>query len=293
MEPNTISPSIGKLAGPGELLKSAWDLFKKNWRMLIMIAAVPAALTLVGQLFSTGGALLAAVAAILVIAGVVLSLAMQGAMIDAVRQYSINPSAILTVKGQYKFGFKYFWPLILVVIIEMFVLGGSTILFVIPGIIIAVYTIVYVMALLVDDKRGFSALTESWRLVKGHWWGVLGRMIILLLVVLAVYAVVGGLLLPTGALVGGGANSPVAKVFSFVFGAIVSLIVGPFATVYIYKLYESLKKVRGQDVSAAAFKKWLIVFLCVGALAVVGIIVTVPFAIKASLEQVRERVENT
>ncbi|MBU6427044.1 hypothetical protein KGQ27_02270 [Patescibacteria group bacterium] len=280
MEPNVISnitpenTSVNfRLAGPSELIKSAWNLFKAHWRMLAAIAVIPSILTFVSQmLMATGAGVMVIVALILSILAVILSFVMQGALIDAVKQYSNNASAKLSVGDQYSFGFRYFWPFVLIIVIQALVFGGSFILFVFPGIIISVYAAVYAMTLFVDNKRGFNAFSESFSLIKGRWWKVFGRLIILALLVLACYVVIEGIVVSLiSVLFGIGSFSSV--VLTSLANIVMAVTVGPFATAYLYKMYESLKATRSGQVLTETFRIWLKVFLVFGAVAVLVLII--------------------
>lgn len=290
MEPNTtINPSVTapvQFAGPAALLKDAWSIFKLHWQILVGIAVIPLLLNPLSQLLMSGiGSVLGLVLGfIILIAAIVLSIAMQGALINAIKQYSDNPSVVLSIKGQYVFGFKYFWSFLLVILIESLVIFGSFSLFVIPGIIVAIYVSFYTMTLFVDDKRGFSALTESYSVVKGRWWRVLGRFLILGLIIFAVYLVVIGLSFLIASVLG---QSIVTTILLFVINLVLGVVIGPFAIAYIYKLYESLKVTRSTSVTTSSFKKWLIAFLCVGILAPIVMIGIMSSVVLVSLNNAR------
>ncbi|MFA6404947.1 MAG: hypothetical protein WCW03_03035 [Candidatus Paceibacterota bacterium] len=294
MEPNTLTTnnevSVGVLAGPTILLKDAWNLFKSHWKVFIMIAAVPSVISIAGQLLvNIPIPIIAGILAfILIVAAIIFSIYMQGALIDTIRKYSENPMAVISVKEQYSFGFKYFWSFLLVILIESLVVFGSFSLFVIPGIIVAIYVSFYTMTLFVDDKRGFSALTESFSLVKGRWWGVLGRFLILGLVMFAVYIVVAILSFLIASVVG---DSIVTTILILLINLALGVVIGPFAIAYMYKLYESLKATRSTGVMTSSFKKWLIAFLCVGIVAPIVIIGVLSSVVLVSLNTARMKGE--
>lgn len=292
MEPNTITPvGITKITGPAELLKNTWSFFAKHWKLLVAITIIPAVISLVAQLlFSIINPIVAILAILLIIVSVILSIVMQGAVIGSIDRYSKDPTASLTIKGQYAFGFRYFWSIIFIIILQIFIFAGSYALFVIPGIIISIYTSMYAMTLFVDNKRGFSAFTESFSVVKGRWWAVLGRFVILALVIIVVYAVVFGLLYLLGFLSGISAQSLTANIVYTVINLAIGAITGPFIAIYMYKMYESLKATRAQ-VSTSSFKNWLVAFLSVGILATVVILLTLPLVVLSSLNAARMKAE--
>jgi hypothetical protein len=56
------------------------------------------------------------------------------------------------------------------------VIGGA-ILFIIPGIIFAVWYMFFAYEVVFNNQRGMAALNESKKIVSGRWWAVLWRMI--------------------------------------------------------------------------------------------------------------------
>lgn len=291
MEPNNTSIPTVRLAGPIELFSSAWSLFKVHWKVLVVIVSIPSVISLIGSLLlHTSNIALDIVAVILVILSIILSIAMTGAVIDTVRKISINSSEVIDIKGQYKFGFSVFWSIIYVSIIYIFVIMGSGVLFIIPAIIVGVYVGMYSYSLIVDGKKGFEALVESYSLIRDRWWGVLGRCIFIGLVTIVVSLVAMILVYFVSLLFGPGSQSMVSNIISAVIGLIFNICMAVISIVYIYKLYESLKSTRSQNVEVAKFKKWLKAFVIIGPIIMIlGITSSI---ILASLSNARKISQN-
>jgi len=141
---------------------------------------------------------------------------------------------------------------------------GSIVLLVIPGILVGVYTCLSLFTFVIDGKRGFGALIESYSLVKGRWWATFGRLVLLAIVcavagiiyeiVMLILASVLGAMLPSVVV------SILVALAVFVFEAgLVSYIM-----VYMYQLYTALKKTRTVGVSDTVIRPWLISFLILG-----------------------------
>ena len=95
------------------------------------------------------------------------------------------------------------WPkVVLTDIILTILLIGLTLLFIIPGIIYLVFWIFALIAVILRNTWGKSALDYSKNLVKGRWIPVAGTLIVVGLVALFVISIIGGLglLLPNDAL---------------------------------------------------------------------------------------------
>jgi len=278
MEPqNQNVSSVSGLTLPGALFKTAWNLYKSNWMLLSGIAVVPAVITILSQLCNLSGGGLVAVGAVLSLLSFIVNLVMQPTLIITVDQLSRGERG-LSVWPQFRRGFSFFWPFVLVVILVVLVSIGSIGLFVVPGIIVGLYISLYVFAVVLDGKRGYEALTESYQLVYGRWLAVIGRQLYLALmfigfmIVIAIVGIIisvvlvssvattGAMIAPTTAV----HASPVQTIIGLVFGLIVNGIIVPIFLSYTYGLYMSLKATRPVNVATATFKKWLVAFTVLG-----------------------------
>ena len=257
----------GVLAGPVELLSVAWKLFRENWKTLMPIVMVPLLATAIGRILSVADvSVLPVVGGFLVFIAGVFTIFMQIALTDSVRQISNGSAVALSTKAQYKVGLKLFWPFVWLVILQVLVFLGSSILFIIPAIVMGVYTSMYSLSLIIDGKRGWSAFTESYTLVRGRWWGTLGRLVSIGLVSAACYLVGVGLSFLLELLFGLPLKSSGAGALSAVVGDLIGIFVWPLAAIYTYKLYESLKASRLPNIETKTFRRWLITFLVIGIL---------------------------
>ena len=102
--------------------------------------------------------------------------------------------------------------------------AGGTILLIVPGIIFFVW-FAFAQYLLVDkDVKGIDALSKSRELVRGYWWPVFGRILLITLVIVGVDMVLG--LIP------------------FIGNLVIQLLVYPFMFVFYFILYEDLKQLK-------------------------------------------------
>ena len=106
-------------------------------------------------------------------------------IINSILQAATMRGAALATLGEpvdisesYRWGLRRFGSVLLVaVLIGLGVLGGL-ILLIIPGIIFLVMWSVSIPAVVVEGQRGTSAMRRSWNLVKGHFWFVLGVVVV-------------------------------------------------------------------------------------------------------------------
>jgi F0F1-type ATP synthase membrane subunit c/vacuolar-type H+-ATPase subunit K len=280
--PTPTSALLSKIDGPTQLFSFGCKLLTGHWKVLVPILILPSISSYIGQLLAQTHQIVFVIIGVLIsIASAGFSVAMVPAVVNAVHRISTDPSATFSLKGQYKFGFSYFWPVILIGLILGFVNIGSLVLLVIPGIVIWVYSCLYLFALVIDDKRGFSALTESYALVRGRWWPVFGRILFLGLAMFIIWLILLGVVFIIGAASGLHISSlvqtsgqPASFSFTvFIISAILNLIgtcvIAPIGIGYVYKMYVSLKSVRNPNIQTKTFKRWLIAFTIIGPVVII------------------------
>jgi hypothetical protein len=190
----------------GEILSTAFQLYRRHWRTLLAIAAVvvvPLTLLqyLLGDLVRTQGettrngvvvetatwsvgiaGLLAA------LAGILMYLVLTGAITRAVAAEVAGKDPSL--EQSYRFGFHRLGSVLLVSVLVGLATIGGLILLVIPGIYIGVRLCVSIEALVVEGRRGTEAMGRSWGLVGGHWWHAFGTLLVAALLIGVVNAVI-------------------------------------------------------------------------------------------------------
>jgi hypothetical protein len=191
--------------GIGEILSTAFQLYRRHWRTLLAIAAVvvvPLTLLqyLLGDVVRTQGettrngvvetatwavgiaGLLAA------LAGLLMYLLLTGAITRAVAAEVAGEDP--SVEQSYRFGFHRLGSVLLVSVLVGLATIGGLILFVIPGIYIGIRLAVSIEALVVEGRRGTEAMGRSWGLVGGHWWHAFFTLLVAALLTGIVNAVI-------------------------------------------------------------------------------------------------------
>lgn len=284
------SAPLQNITGPIKLFSSSWNFFRTHWKILVSITILPSLISYIGiTLVSTGLPGLAVLAFVLFVVEIILGIAMLPAAINTIKSLMLEPSAVLTLKGQYKIGFGYFWSIVFLIILQILITAGSFILFVIPAIVIGVYNGMYSLARVIDDKKGFAAFTESYSLVKGRWWSVFGRTLFIVVISIVAVLISAGLVFVIDLIFGIGAKSEAHNLISSLVNLVVSGIFGPITLVYIYQLYMSLKNTRVSNVSTATFKHWLVAFICVGVIGGILMFASLPFVVLNSLNSARSK----
>jgi hypothetical protein len=84
----------------------------------------------------------------------------------------------LGVGRSYRSAARRLWPLLGVVVLTWLLTMVGLLLFVVPGVIVAVLLSVSVPAQVVEGTGARRALLRSWSLVGGHWWHTFGTVLL-------------------------------------------------------------------------------------------------------------------
>jgi hypothetical protein len=240
--------------GLGDILSTAFELYRANAAKLITIVAVVVVpLTFVGALLTKvvfeqncaqrdiqslqdlqnfANDCAAGVGRSLLIGAIgwLIVIAIQQLLLGAITHG--GASAILgrpvDVKASYEYAFSRLAGLVGLAFLIAIVVGIGFILLVIPGVIFMVFLAVAVPAFIVERLGATDAMSRSWKLVSGNWWFTLGVIVVAGIIA----AVVNGIL---GAI--GGNNFFVYWIFT----AIGQLITAPFVALVSVILYLDLR----------------------------------------------------
>lgn len=150
----------------------------------------------------------------------------------------------------------FWWMGILLALVMMAGFG----LLIIPGIIVAVYTIFAAQVFILEDRRGIDALVRSTQLVYGKWWRVAGTVLVPFI------------------LVGFGAElvSQIVLLPLLGVGSVIEAILNAFITVGIWAAFGFAARSLQMDIAAETIAKttsarvWYILFGWIGGIAFVA-----------------------
>lgn len=139
-------------------------------------------------------------------------------------------------RDNFKESQKYFWGFLGLSFLYMIVVFAWGFVFLIPALIFGIYYSFASYILVAEEKRAFSSMEKSYDLVRGYWWPVFGRMLLMFLIVLIIFLVVS---MPLNFM------SETSAIF-FIYNILMNifwLVVSPYFVVYYCVLYRDLKKV--------------------------------------------------
>ncbi|HSJ51449.1 MAG TPA: hypothetical protein VLA90_09215 [Actinomycetota bacterium] len=188
------SPRLFHPRTVGEILGDAFGLYTRHWRNLLATVAVivvPLALVQVllidlvidetftdGTTTGTNGSVAAAVAASLVVAAITVLMwaLVTGAITRAAAGTFLGRD--LDVRESYTYGLSRFWSIVWVGVLSALAIAAGFIALVIPGFFVLTRLTCALPALVIEGRRGTTALSRSWNLVAGRGWPVFGTIIV-------------------------------------------------------------------------------------------------------------------
>jgi len=165
-----------------DLITKSWDFYRKNFKLLLPVLgimfAISAAETIARSFWSATGSFLRVstinffIALPFYVAMLWITVALVELLARGVKGEKIDLENLYSIALQ-----KLPMALLVSIIVGAAVIGG-TILLVIPGIIFAVWFHFTIYNYLLEGKTKLEALKESKILVKGRWWPVFLRIVL-------------------------------------------------------------------------------------------------------------------
>ncbi|MRR53394.1 MAG: hypothetical protein EG822_02640 [Deltaproteobacteria bacterium] len=207
----------------GELFQESWTIFKSRFATLIGlcllgIAGFIAPILLAGGLASmttAGGGIFVSLIALGVLVGFLCGIWCLGGLLCAVVDDGLN------LKGALQKGKGIILSLTWISILSAFIICGGYLLLIIPGIIFSVWFVFGQFLLVEDEARGMGALLKSREYVRGQWFNVAIR----LLLIWAVSGIISAI--------------PLA-------GPFLSLAFFPYVMIFQYLIFRNLRQIKGE-----------------------------------------------
>jgi hypothetical protein len=119
-------------------------------------------------------------------------------------------------------GWRNMWSLLWLYLMVGYIIQGGFLLFILPGIAWTVSFFAAQFIIFEEPQRGIDAMLKSRAYVKGHWWAVFGRLLVIIIILTIASAVpFGGILLT------------------------------PFMMIYMVLIYKELRTIKGKNVEYA------------------------------------------
>ncbi len=206
-----------------QLIRDTIQWYKKHFQTLVLIAIVVSAPFLaidLGFFFHLVTADQYNHWSIFVsVVSVVLSVWGAGAYYYYLQQRAMPPS----FSALWKKGWTLWPSMVLTSVIMAAIILAGLILLIVPGIVAIVWFIFSQAIVVTEGKTGWQAIKQSVTYVKGRFWEVFGRLVLIGIISLIIGSI---------------------GLYSTLLGNVLELLFGPFVVIYIYMMYESLRTVR-------------------------------------------------
>ncbi len=215
-----------ELMSVGELFAATWTVYKQRWLLIIglfiatALGAVAPPLLIVGLMGGFAKGSFGATVGMFMLLGL--------AIIASFLFVAWGMAATISAAVDERLGFSdsftrangCWLSLLWVTSLYSFIVGGASLLFLVPGILTSIWFFAAAYLVVAEDVKGMDALLKSKALVDGRFWPVLGRLILLWILgmVLGMIPVVGPLL---------------------------SLAMAPFSMLFAVVLYRNLSETAG------------------------------------------------
>lgn len=219
-----------RLPGTKELLKRSWQIYKERFIIFLLISLVSLVSVPLFLIKPTAFLIIFPLVIFWLLVFIFLSFWQKGAILYAVKDREEK----IGFKESFKRGLHKIWPLLGTGLLAGLIVSGGLMLLIIPGVIFGVWFAFVSYLVVAENLSGKSALSRSKQLVKGNFGGVFGRILALGILVAAISIVA-------------------SMLFGFIFGeeiggifsTTLSVVIAPFGTVYMFLIYEELKKIKG------------------------------------------------
>lgn len=242
----------------GVLMTQSWHQFVKNWNQTLRISAwflvAPVLLFLVAIISPSAPHLNAGIFSLFFLVYGILN---TWIMIRLLMWILPNDQGKIADPKEARVAWSFFFPMIWISILMSLAVLGGLILFVIPGIWLAISLMFSRFFLIEDNLHGVQSLAASRALVKGRWWPVLWRLVVPGILFFLLYSVLTNLLSGVSGLIAGTAKTnlvfsmygptsqePVAIGSWYLIQGIGQMLLTPLAIIWAVKLFHSLKDSR-------------------------------------------------
>ena len=220
----TVSGTMGRLEPVGKLFRGAWTIYKAKFSTLAKIILVPIVIMALGLRLMVGHMVpvMIAFGGLIYVVGIITLIFASIALI-------ITVISGTDFAESYRRSPKFFWPMVWVSILGGVMTIGGFVMLIVPGIMIALWFTFSRYLVITENRRGLNALTQSRAYVRGYWWAICGRGILMGISV----AVVSGI-----------SSAVLSGIFGTSIGSALNLwtwiFVVPFPLIYIYEIYKNL-----------------------------------------------------
>jgi hypothetical protein len=230
MEKDNASSRSGgaklSLRSLGSLFSDTWKLYKECWQALVEIVLLPTLVVVLGYVFVGLGLPFSILGGLVIFVGYLI-------FVFSVLPVIFSIHNATGVDASYKATIGLFWPFVWLTILEVLAVMGGFVMLIIPGIWLSFALSLMAYVFVIEHRRGIDALRQSKDYIKGYWWAVAGRVILLGILFMVVTLVVE---VPIAFLAG--------KLVARLASVVLALFFFPFSAIYHYVIFGNLRELK-------------------------------------------------
>ena len=230
--------SATELPSLGTLLANSVDLYKQGWRLYVWLITLPLLASIL--VVAVVGAVIAAVLAVSggdltpdripwlippALVGII-GLVIVNAIGKIALIKAISLDGVSTIRELLTFSRPLVWKFFWLQILTGLAVFVGFLLLVIPGIVFSTWFLFSTIILVIEGTDGTAAMKRSKFYARGKFWGLFGRMLALMIIVI-IFSVLG--------------SSVENQTFNLLVQLFSTLVIAPIASIYTFKLYQGAK----------------------------------------------------
>ncbi len=250
-----------KLIGAGDIIENSWIIYRRHQKTFFKISLwifIPTLLPAIADLLTRLLHVRELIASILIF---IVSVPAYVAQFLATIVFIFAVNAILEnrpveLQKMAEDAFKKFFPALFVVTIVSLSMLGGFLLFVIPGVIFAIWFAFALYESVLKNSRGTEALKNSRALSSGRWWATLWRLaaptifwsVVVWLIMYALFLIFGAISQPWKSVISSEPGSIYAGTFLDIVANAVQALAAPLFSIVGVILYKALKISKTEEV---------------------------------------------
>jgi len=252
-----------------DILKESIEFYKEHFKKVIILSGIHAVPAFLAYFVFSDNVL---ASTLLLIATGVLQLLGYVALLVYIK----DPTKYTNIAEAFKDARFKILPLIWVSLLSGLILMLAAMLLIVPAIIAGIWFSFIAFIVIEENVGGLKALIKSKMYVQGNWWNVFRKLVFMVLV-----SVVFGAIFGVAISIFGVNITEDKELFELLTNYILNPLLTPIMVIFNYKLFKYIKIKKGNfDVTSTRNMKVLLIAAAViGALALLGLIVTASMAI--------------
>ncbi|MFA6476387.1 MAG: hypothetical protein WCV68_03140 [Candidatus Paceibacterota bacterium] len=230
-----------KLINLTDLAKKTWALYVAKFNILVGLMALPFVLFIISPLLAqTEDFLYLPFSLLLMVVAFVAMLWGGTATVIVLDRREEN----LTIKEALTLSQGKLWPVVWVAIIVCFIVGGASMLFIIPGLILAFYFLFAKIIVITEEETGMKALVKSREYLRGYFWPIVGRYLAIVIISTLILAIFNSVASVVTQSTSSFLNSVGREALLLVLQTFINIVIFPLMIIPAYLLYDNVREVK-------------------------------------------------